>query len=142
MNNSWLNEKTDVYSFGVVLLQIITSRPAISQTGEDEWTHLSQWVKSMLETGNIKEMVDQKLRGDFAINSVWKAVEIAMACASWTAIDRPNMSQVMIELRECLALELARKNIDHSRVTSSSTDSNHSTFSLTMTTEVLRPRAR
>ncbi|GMN67980.1 hypothetical protein TIFTF001_037039 [Ficus carica] len=111
-NNSWLNEKSDVYSFGVVILQIITSRPAITRTN-DERDHISNWVQSMVANGDIKGIVDPRLQGDFDINSVWKAVEIAMASLSPTAAKRPNMSQVVIELRECLASELTRRNNSH-----------------------------
>ncbi|CAB4272462.1 unnamed protein product [Prunus armeniaca] len=107
-----LNEKSDVYSFGVVLLEIITSRPVLTRTHER--IHISQWVGLMLANGDIKSIVDPRLEGNFNTNSVWKAVEIAMACVSINAIKRPSMSQVVVDLRECLATECARTN--HSRV--------------------------
>ncbi|XP_040369901.1 probable LRR receptor-like serine/threonine-protein kinase At1g51880 isoform X2 [Rosa chinensis] len=115
----WLNEKSDVYSFGVVLLQIITSRPVISRTAQVN-SHVSQWVSSMLSNGDIKSIVDPKLRGDFEINSAWKAVELARDCMSEMSTGRPNMSEVVTRLKECLGAELAR--INESRV-SGTTDS-------------------
>jgi hypothetical protein len=42
----------------------------------------------MLEKGDIKSIVDPRLRGNFNINSAWKAVEIAMACVSPTSAKR------------------------------------------------------
>lgn len=105
----WLNEKSDVYSFGVALLQIITSRPVISRTSQVN-SHVSQWVSSMLSTGDIKSIVDPKLRGDFEINSAWKAVELARDCMSDMSTARPNMSEVVTRLKECLGAELARLN--------------------------------
>ncbi len=75
-----------MYSFGVVLLEIITSRPAIQRS--QERTHISQWVSLMLAKGDIKSIVDTRLRGNFNINSAWKAVEIAMACVSPTSAKR------------------------------------------------------
>ncbi|PRQ49565.1 putative transferase, protein kinase RLK-Pelle-LRR-I-1 family [Rosa chinensis] len=95
----WLNEKSDVYSFGVVLLQIITSRPVISRTAQVN-SHVSQWVSSMLSNGDIKSIVDPKLRGDFEINSAWKAVELARDCMSEMSTGRPNMSEVVTRLKE------------------------------------------
>jgi len=95
-----------VYSFGVVLLEIITSRPAIQRS--QERTHISRWVSLMLAKGDIKSIVDTKLHGNFNINSAWKVVEIAMACVSPTSAKRPNMSQLVAELKESLATELAR----------------------------------
>ncbi|CAB4272452.1 unnamed protein product [Prunus armeniaca] len=130
----WLNEKSDVYSFGVVLLEIITSRHAISRTQEK--VHVSQWVSSMLAKGDIKTIVDPRLHGDYEINSAWKAVELAMECVSDTSTRRPNMSAVVIGLKESLAAELARTNV--SRVTES-TDS--VVYSMNVTTE-LSPSAR
>ncbi|KAJ0007594.1 hypothetical protein Pint_29480 [Pistacia integerrima] len=61
----------------------------------------------------IKNIVDPRLQGDFDINSVRKAVEIAMACISPTATKRPTMTKVVIELNECLAMEIARQKVDN-----------------------------
>ncbi|TXG68734.1 hypothetical protein EZV62_003669 [Acer yangbiense] len=52
-----------------------------------------------------KNVVDPRLHGDFDINSVWKAVEIAMACVSPNSAKRPTMAQVVMELNECLAIQ-------------------------------------
>jgi hypothetical protein len=102
-----LTEKSDVYSFGVVLLEIITCRPIIERS--DENIHISQWVSFMLAKGDIKNIVDPRLQGAFNINSAWKVVEIAMLCISPTSTKRPPMSQVVVELKECLAAEMAQR---------------------------------
>ncbi|KAI4305439.1 hypothetical protein L6164_028805 [Bauhinia variegata] len=44
-------------------------------------------------------------------SSVWKAVELAMACLSLYPKRRPTMSEVVIELNECLATVLPRTTI-------------------------------
>ncbi|TXG46401.1 hypothetical protein EZV62_028097 [Acer yangbiense] len=105
-----LTEKSDVYSFGVVLLEIITSKSAIIRINEREKTHLSQWVDSFLAQGDIRQIVDSRLQGNFNVNSVWKAVEVAMACLSPTANKRPTMNVVVTELNESLATEMCRSN--------------------------------
>ncbi|KAG6727765.1 hypothetical protein I3842_02G140900 [Carya illinoinensis] len=110
---NWLTEKSDVYSFGVVLLEIITGRPVIERS--EERTHVSQFVSSMLARGDIKNIADPRLHGNFNSNSVWRAVEIAMGCVSSTAAKRPTMSQVVADLKECMATELARANEGDSR---------------------------
>ncbi|RHN39207.1 putative transferase, protein kinase RLK-Pelle-LRR-I-1 family [Medicago truncatula] len=109
MTSNRLTEKSDVYSFGVVLLEIITSQPAITKSPDK--THISQWVRSMFYNGDIKNIVDSRLQQDFDTNSAWKAVDIGMACVSTNSSDRPNMSEVMNGLKECLAEELARKKV-------------------------------
>uniref|UniRef100_A0A2C9UZW7 non-specific serine/threonine protein kinase n=1 Tax=Manihot esculenta TaxID=3983 RepID=A0A2C9UZW7_MANES len=111
---NWLTEKSDVYSFGVVLLKIITGRPVIAGGGERN-IHLRQWVSSLLANGDIKNVVDPRLGGDFDNNSVWKAVEIAMACTTPISAGRPTMHQVVTELNECLATERTEKRKGHSR---------------------------
>lgn len=97
-----------MYSFGVVLLEVITGRSVIMKTHEK--IHISQWVSSMLDNGDIKKIVDPRLVEDFDINSAWKVLEVAMACVSPTSFERPTMTQVVAELKECLAAETARTN--------------------------------
>ncbi|KAK9923519.1 hypothetical protein M0R45_031933 [Rubus argutus] len=130
-----LNEKSDVFSLGVALLQIITSRPVISRAAQAS-THVSQWVSSMLGIGDVKSIVDPRLRGDFEVNSAWKAAELAMDCISEASTRRPNMSEVVMRLKECLAAELARKNESH---VTGSTDA--VLYSMNVTTK-LNPSAR
>ncbi|KAH9665551.1 LRR receptor-like serine/threonine-protein kinase IOS1 [Citrus sinensis] len=101
-----LTEKSDVYSFGVVLLELITGQPVIQKTPQR--TLIGQWVSSMLARGDIKNIVDHRLQGDFDTNTVWKAVEIALACIHTISTRRPTMNQVVIELNDCLAMEIAR----------------------------------
>ena len=105
--SNWLNEKSDVYSFGVVLLKIITNRPVIGRS--QDRTHISQWVSFMLAKGDIQNIVDPRLGGDFDVNSVWKAVEVAVVCVSPTSSRRPTMRQVVAELKESLTTELSQK---------------------------------
>ncbi|XP_048234247.1 LRR receptor-like serine/threonine-protein kinase IOS1 isoform X2 [Ricinus communis] len=109
---NWLTEKSDVYSFGVVLLKIITGRPVIAVIDERS-IHISHWVSSLVANGDIKTVIDPCLGGDFDINSVWKAVEVAMACTSPTSAGRPTMNQVVRELIESLAEETARAEEGH-----------------------------
>ncbi|KAF9685084.1 hypothetical protein SADUNF_Sadunf03G0017500 [Salix dunnii] len=105
---SKLTEKSDVYSFGVVLLAIIASRPVID--GDQEQAHIIQWASTLLGRGEIKGIVDSRLQGDYLLDSVWKAVELAMACASRASINRPVITQVVMALSHCLAMEISRVN--------------------------------
>ncbi|KAJ9190284.1 hypothetical protein P3X46_001503 [Hevea brasiliensis] len=103
-----LNEKSDVYSFGIVLLELISGQPAILKNHDN--THIVQWVNPMLGRGEIRGIMDPRLGGYYDINCVWKAVEIAMACVSSSSIQRPTMSEVVVELKECLDIEMAGRN--------------------------------
>ncbi|XP_022714522.1 LRR receptor-like serine/threonine-protein kinase IOS1 [Durio zibethinus] len=111
-----LTEKSDVYSFGVVLLEIITNRPVFVRN-MNEPAHISHWVGSMLSNGDIQNIADSRLQGDFEINSVRKAIDVAMACLSPSSTGRPTMNNVVTELSECLLAEINRTrgvNVDES----------------------------
>ena len=63
----------------------------------------------MLAKGDIQNIVDPRLGGDFDVNLVWKAVEVAVVCVSPTSSRRPTMRQVVAELKESLTTELSQK---------------------------------
>lgn len=102
-----LNEKSDIYSLGIVILELITGRPVITPNGDKR--HIVQWVSFLVATGDIKSIVDPRLNGyEFDVNSVWKALEIALNCASPVSFRRPTMAQVLTELHECFEAEKSR----------------------------------
>ncbi|CAA0384668.1 unnamed protein product [Arabidopsis thaliana] len=100
---SRLAEKSDIYSFGIVLLEMITSQHAIDRTRVKH--HITDWVVSLISRGDITRIIDPNLQGNYNSRSVWRALELAMSCANPTSEKRPNMSQVVIDLKECLATE-------------------------------------
>ncbi|MQM12310.1 hypothetical protein Taro_045224 [Colocasia esculenta] len=105
-----LNEKSDVYSFGIVLLEIITGQPTFPNWPEK--THIVQCVQSRLECGDVSNIVDPGLCGDYDTNSAWKVLEIAMACTARPSMRRPTMSSVVAQLKECLAPDGASDVLD------------------------------
>ncbi|KAL0681675.1 hypothetical protein Bca4012_048522 [Brassica carinata] len=106
---SRLGEKSDVYSFGIVLLEMITNQPVIDQSRQK--SHITQWVGFMLNRGDITKIMDPNLHKDYESRSVWRAIELAMSCVNPSSVNRPNMSQVANELKECLVPEKS-KNMD------------------------------
>ncbi|KAE7999159.1 hypothetical protein FH972_003626 [Carpinus fangiana] len=101
------NKKSDVYSFGIILFELITGQPAIIR-GPVKNNHIFDWINPLIERGDIQNIVDPRLDGEFNTNSAWKAMEIAMSCIAPVAIQRPDMSNVLAELKECLAQERSR----------------------------------
>ncbi|XP_031268890.1 putative leucine-rich repeat receptor-like protein kinase At2g19210 [Pistacia vera] len=112
--SSRLTEKSDVYSFGLVLLNIITCQPVILKSCGN--THISEWVKSRLARGDIRKIVDPRLGEIFNINSAWKAVELALASASHASSKRPTMTEVVMGLKECLAIQLGQNDYANATV--------------------------
>ncbi|KAL0891222.1 hypothetical protein Bca101_015205 [Brassica carinata] len=108
-NTFKLNEKSDVYSFGIVLLEIITGRRSIMKTEDGDKMNVVHYVEPFLEIGDIDGLVDPRLHGDFSSNSAWKLIEIAMSCVKDRGVHRPTMNQIVSDLKQCLAAELARE---------------------------------
>ena len=94
--------KSDVYSFGVVLLELVSGQPALIKSTNGITDHLINWVQPLIDRREIRGIVDPRLNGDFDISSAWKAVETAMACVRFSSIDRPTMSDIVYELKECV----------------------------------------
>ncbi|XP_042465207.1 probable LRR receptor-like serine/threonine-protein kinase At1g05700 [Zingiber officinale] len=107
-NTSQLSEQSDVYSFGVVLLELITGLPPIV-TGTEN-VLLTQWVLQRLARGNIEDVVDPRLEGEYDTNCVWKCADIALKCTAQRSQQRPNMIEVVMQLKESLELENSQDN--------------------------------
>ncbi|WJX91987.1 hypothetical protein P8452_73692 [Trifolium repens] len=108
------NKKNDIYSFGIILFELITGRKALERASGEN-LHILQWVLPTVKRGDIQNVVDPRLQGEFSINSAWKAVEIAMSCTSPNVDERPDMSQILVELKECLSLDIIQRNCGSTR---------------------------
>lgn len=94
-----------MYSFGVVLLEVVTGElPILSGHGR-----IVHRVKQKIGTGDLSSVADARFRGAYDANSMWKVVETAMMCTADDTAQRPAMASVVIQLKECLALEEARQ---------------------------------
>lgn len=98
--------KSDVYSFGVVLLELVTGKPAILH--EPNPISVIHWTRQRLARGNIEDVVDTCMPSDYDVNGVWKAMDIAFTCTAQASTQRLTMTEVVMQLQECLELEDAR----------------------------------
>ena len=60
-----VSDKIDVYAFGVILLELLSwRRPIGCDDTSKEQEILVKWIKSMLEIGDVKGLLDQDLDGE------------------------------------------------------------------------------
>ncbi|GLJ45717.1 hypothetical protein SUGI_0962130 [Cryptomeria japonica] len=96
-----LTEKSDVFSFGVVLLEIISGhQPVISESSTEKQAHISSWARKFMLKGDIESIADPAMEKKYETEDLWKLAELAMACCSEESVQRPTMSEVVLQLKE------------------------------------------
>ncbi|TVU49671.1 hypothetical protein EJB05_00997, partial [Eragrostis curvula] len=116
-HTSQLSEKSDVYR--VVLLELITGQSPAIPISNTESIHISLWVRQKLSEGDITSIADPRMGGDYDVNSVWKVAELALQCKEEPSRKRPTMTDIVVELKECLELEVLHAMSCYSSVPSS-----------------------
>uniref|UniRef100_A0A0D3H5Q9 Protein kinase domain-containing protein n=1 Tax=Oryza barthii TaxID=65489 RepID=A0A0D3H5Q9_9ORYZ len=102
-----LTESSDVYSFGIVLLEIATGEsPILPGQG-----HIVQRVKRKIDAGDIRLVADPRLKGAYEVSSMLKVVDTALLCTADVGAQRPAMADVVVQLKESLAMAEAHDNI-------------------------------
>ncbi|GAU33636.1 hypothetical protein TSUD_310440 [Trifolium subterraneum] len=96
-----VSDKIDVYAFGIVLLELISGREPIDSKTCQEHESLVTWAKPILESGDVKRLLDPNLEGKFDISQMNKMVLAASLCITQSARLRPAMNQVLKILKGC-----------------------------------------
>ncbi|KAK5803139.1 hypothetical protein PVK06_030780 [Gossypium arboreum] len=86
-----VNEKTDVFAYGVLLLELITGRQAIDSSQQS----LVMWAKPLIKENKIKELVDPSLGDGYELDQLNVVLAISSICIHQSAVNRPDMSQVV-----------------------------------------------
>eukprot|EP00253_Pinus_taeda_P001342 PITA_01342 len=114
-NTQMLTEKSDVYSFGVVLLEIICGRQPIDLKLPVAEVNIVRWVKPyVVENDNpsrISEIIDKRLGGDYDMTSITSVAKVAMRCVHAEPWSRPNVSEIVAELKEAIKHEDHRASV-------------------------------
>ncbi|KAH0917899.1 hypothetical protein HID58_025559 [Brassica napus] len=90
-----LTEKADVYSFGVVAMEIVSGKSNTKQKGSVDHVSLINWALTLQQTGDIMEIVDPTLEGDFNIKEAVRMIKVAFVCTNSSPSLRPAMSEAV-----------------------------------------------
>ncbi|KAI3709151.1 hypothetical protein L2E82_38910 [Cichorium intybus] len=86
-----VDEKTDVFSFGVLLLEIITGRMPV----DSEKQNLVLWAKPLIDSGDIRRLLDPALEGEYDFDQVYRLVLTSSYCVQQFSDWRPSMTEVL-----------------------------------------------
>ncbi|KAL3819526.1 hypothetical protein ACJIZ3_005431 [Penstemon smallii] len=86
-----VDEKVDVFALGILLLEIITGRRPVDSTKQN----LLLWAMPLMESGNLRELVDPKLEGRYDLGQLHRVALTASHCVRQSSIWRPSTTEVL-----------------------------------------------
>ncbi|XP_020690439.1 G-type lectin S-receptor-like serine/threonine-protein kinase At2g19130 [Dendrobium catenatum] len=91
-----ITPKADVYSFGMMLFEIISGRR--NRIPEFDFTFFPAWAASKISQGEVLVLLDERLKGDVAIEELVIVSRIASWCIQDSESHRPSMGQIVLIL--------------------------------------------
>ncbi|KAL1568183.1 non-specific serine/threonine protein kinase [Salvia divinorum] len=95
-----VTQKSDTYSLGVVLLEVLSERAAAGAW--DEEGGLTRWAKVKIDNGQVDEIIAPSLRGQISADSKATFVGVAERCVADEPKERPEMTEIIIQLELAL----------------------------------------
>ncbi|XP_004295425.1 PREDICTED: wall-associated receptor kinase 2-like [Fragaria vesca subsp. vesca] len=93
LQSNQLTEKSDVYSFGVVLVELLTSKVALSND-----RCLTSIFVSCMDEDCLKEILDDAIVNEGNIETAVSVANLAKRCLRLKGEERPTMKEVAMEL--------------------------------------------
>ncbi|ERN15963.1 hypothetical protein AMTRI_Chr07g74580 [Amborella trichopoda] len=90
-----LTRKADVYSFGVLLLEIVSGGSILYSGVQIEEQYLLKRAWELHKAGELLELIDPKLNGDYPREEAIWFLKVALLCVQEKPNLRPNMSEVV-----------------------------------------------
>ncbi|KAF7848231.1 hypothetical protein BT93_L2174 [Corymbia citriodora subsp. variegata] len=91
------SEKSDVYSFGVLLLEIVSSKKNTSLDCHG-YLNLLSYAWQLWSGGRALDLLDEVIADAFSPLEAIRSIQVGLLCVQDHAVDRPNMSQVVLML--------------------------------------------
>ncbi|CAH2067933.1 unnamed protein product, partial [Thlaspi arvense] len=98
----YLMEKGDIYSFGVLILVIVSGRRPLHVLASPmklEKANLVSWCRQLAQSGNVLELVDERLKEGYNKEEAGLCINLALACLQKTPELRPDISEAVRILR-------------------------------------------
>ncbi|XP_056172045.1 G-type lectin S-receptor-like serine/threonine-protein kinase At1g61370 isoform X2 [Syzygium oleosum] len=92
------SEKSDVYSFGVLLLEIVSSKKNTNLGYHEQHLNLLLCAWQLWIGGKALDLMDEAIADAFLPSEAIRCVHVGLLCVQDHAVDRPNMSQVVLML--------------------------------------------
>ncbi|XP_028775447.1 L-type lectin-domain containing receptor kinase V.9-like [Neltuma alba] len=89
------NTRTDIYSFGVLLLEIGCGRKPVETQTSPEKVLLIEWVLDCWDKGDICEVVDSRLGGEYVVDEAKLVLTLGLLCSHPIASARPTISSIV-----------------------------------------------
>ncbi|CAN7077486.1 unnamed protein product [Brassica oleracea var. botrytis] len=90
-----LTEKADVFSFGVVAMEIVSGKSNMKQTESSDHIWLINWALTLQQTGDIMDIIDPVLEGEFNRKEAEMMIKVALVCTNSSPLSRPTMSEAV-----------------------------------------------
>ncbi|XP_057969094.1 putative receptor-like protein kinase At1g80870 [Malania oleifera] len=94
----FLMEKGDIYSFGVLILVIVSGRRplhVLSSPMKLEKANLISWCRNLAQTGNILDLVDERLKERYNKEQASLCINLALACLQKMPELRPDIGDTV-----------------------------------------------
>ncbi|OWM69562.1 putative receptor-like protein kinase At1g80870 [Punica granatum] len=94
----YLMEKADVYSLGVLILVIISGRRPLHVLASPmklEKANLISWCRQLAHAGEVLELVDEKLKGEYNKEQASLCINLALTCLQKMPELRPDIGEIV-----------------------------------------------
>ncbi|KAK4772457.1 hypothetical protein SAY86_014232 [Trapa natans] len=101
-NCGYLMEKADVYSLGVLILVIVSGRRPLHILATPmklEKANLINWCRQLAQSGDILELVDEKLEDEYNKEQARLCINLALICLQKMPELRPDMGDIVSILK-------------------------------------------
>lgn len=90
-----LTTSSDVFAFGALLLEVVCGRRPVEAKALPEELILVDWVWQKWKEGEILEVVDPRLKGEFNEAEALLVMKLGLMCSNNGPLARPTMRQVV-----------------------------------------------